>query len=554
MSITALARWLVIVALLVNAAGLVTPIVNAGDSVTYAALSQHIALNQDWVNLILDGQDWLDKPHFPFWLTALFFKLFGVSALTYNLPGFLFHVLGAYFTFRLARLFYSPEAAWLSVLVFVSAFQVMQTSTDVRAETYLTGSITGACYYWLRHDATPRLKFLILGAMFSAMAVMTKGIFTLITIGSGLLAMWFFQRRWHEMGRAKWWLALLLTLLFTGPELLALYLQFDAQAQKQVFGQTQVSGIRFFLWDSQFGRFFNTGPIRNTDGNPVFFLHVFLWAFLPWTGVAFAAVIRAWREFGASPAAQRTALVYLAASFLITFLLFSLTSFQLDYYAVILFPFAAIVCGQFLDQLLKDSGHHRPLYATQIVLSVLLLAMALGMALYTDKEVVLGALLLMLVLGLAGAQQLPQRSRVLLVFPLLGVALLYTSITLLVTLSYLSVGLAYNVDRALAAQTPGPIYVWRMPLVARELALYSPASCQLARASADLPPGGAPFYLVIRAAELAQIGETLAQAEPVAQGHWALEKTGLLPRMLRLAKGTEALEDVRVFRVKPGSR
>ena len=142
----------------------------------------------------------------------------------------------------------------------------------------------------------------------------------------------------------------------------------------------------------------------------------------------------------------------------------------------------------------------------------------------------------------------------LLVFPLLGVALLYTSITLLVTLSYLSVGLAYNVDRALAAQTPGPIYVWRMPLVARELALYSPASCQLARASTDLPPGGAPYYLVIRAAELAQMGETLAQAEPVAQGHWALEKTGLLPRMLRLAKGTEALEDVRVFRVKPGSR
>ena len=232
-----------------------------------------------------------------------------------------------------------------------------------------------------------------------------KGIFTLITIGSGLLAMWFFQRRWHEMGRAKWWLALLLTLLFTGPELLALYLQFDAQAQKQVFGQTQVSGIRFFLWDSQFGRFFNTGPIRNTDGNPVFFLHVFLWAFLRWTGVAFAAVVRAWREFGASPAAQRTALVYLAASFFVTFLLFSLTSFQLDYYAVILFPFAAVVCGQFLDQLLKDSGHHRPLYATQIVLSVLLLAMALGMALYTDKAVVLGALLLMLVLGLAGAQQ-----------------------------------------------------------------------------------------------------------------------------------------------------
>lgn len=554
MSITSLARWLVIVALLVNAAGLITPIVNAGDSVTYAALSQHMVLHQDWTNLMLDGQDWLDKPHFPFWLTALFFKLFGVSALSYNLPGFLFHVLGAYFTFRLARLFYNREAAWLSVLVFVSAFQVMQTSTDVRAETYLTGSITGACYYWLRHDATPRLKFLLLGAVFSAIAVMTKGIFTLITIGSGLLAVWFFQRRWHELRRAKWWLALALTLLFTGPELLALYLQFDAQAQKQVFGQTQVSGIRFFLWDSQFGRFFNTGPIRNTDGNPVFFLHVFLWAFLPWTGIAFAAVLRACRKFRASPATQRAALVYLGAGFFVTFTLFSLTSFQLDYYAVILFPFAAIVCGQFLAQVLNGAGQLRHLYLSQSLLSALIMALAFGMALYAGNNLVLGLLLLMLVSGLVWSQRsiLTKPSRVLLAYPLLAGALLYTSITLLMTLSYLSLGLAYNVDRALETEARSPIYVWRMPLVARELALYNPAPCQLAQSSTDLPPAGEPYYLVIRAAELSQLSDPLARAEPVAQGHWALEKTGLLPRMLRLAKGTEALEDIRVLRVTPG--
>ena len=77
--------------------------------------------------------------------------------------------------------------------------------------------------------------------------------------------------------------------------LLALYLQFDAQPDKLVFERTGVSGIRFFVWDSQFGRFFNTGPIRNTDGNPAFFVHVFLWAFLPWVAVAFAALARAWR-------------------------------------------------------------------------------------------------------------------------------------------------------------------------------------------------------------------------------------------------------------------
>ena len=153
MSTVRLAQWLTVFVLLINAIGMVTPIINAGDSVTYAALAQHIALHGDWVNLVLDGQDWLDKPHFPFWFTALFFKLGGISAFTYILPGFLFHLLGGYYTYRIARVFYGREAAWLSLLVYVSVYHLMYTSTEVKAETYLTGSIMAASYYWLRYDA-----------------------------------------------------------------------------------------------------------------------------------------------------------------------------------------------------------------------------------------------------------------------------------------------------------------------------------------------------------------------------------------------------------------
>ena len=94
-------RLAIVLALLVNAASLFTPIINEGDSVLYAALSQHIAQTGNWSDLVLDKLDWLDKPHFPFWIGALFFKLFGISASSYILPGFLFHVLGGYFTYRL---------------------------------------------------------------------------------------------------------------------------------------------------------------------------------------------------------------------------------------------------------------------------------------------------------------------------------------------------------------------------------------------------------------------------------------------------------------------
>ncbi len=43
----------------------------------------------------------------------------------------------------------------------------------------------------------------------------------------------------------------------------------------------------------------------------------------------------------------------------------------------------------------------------------------------------------------------------------------------------------------------------------------------------------------------------LGKVEQVAQGDWVVHKTGTLPRMLKLAKGDELLEDIRLVRVTP---
>ena len=61
-------RWAIALTLLVNALVMLTPLINEGDSVLYAALAQHMVQSGDYWSLVLDGKDWLDKPHFPFWL------------------------------------------------------------------------------------------------------------------------------------------------------------------------------------------------------------------------------------------------------------------------------------------------------------------------------------------------------------------------------------------------------------------------------------------------------------------------------------------------------
>src|SRR3569833_1079300 len=85
---------LLAVAVLVNFSGLLTPIAGP-DAAICATVSKNMVQRNDYVQLFYHGADWLNKPHFPFWITALFFKIFGFTTWAYKLPGILFLMGGA---------------------------------------------------------------------------------------------------------------------------------------------------------------------------------------------------------------------------------------------------------------------------------------------------------------------------------------------------------------------------------------------------------------------------------------------------------------------------
>ena len=545
-------RWAIVISLLVNAASLFTPIINEGDSVLYAALSQHIALTGNWSDLVLDNLDWLDKPHFPFWLTALFFKVGGVSTFNYILPGFLFHLLGSYYTYRIARLFYGRDIGLLALLMAVSTYHLMYTASAIKAEAFLTGSITAACYYWLRFDAHSKVKYLVLGAVFSAISVMTKGIFTLITISSGLVCVWIYRGQWRNFWAPKWLLALFVSLLCTAPEVWALWAQFDAHPEKVVFGKTGVSGIRFFLWDSQFGRFFNSGPIKNQEGTPLYFVHVFIWAFLPWVAAFVAALISGVRSFGKQSVEDRSKFVFLCASFFVTFALFSATAFQLDYYTVILFPFAVILSANFMAQWLQRGS--TPFFMAQIGMVAFTLALTFAMAAYVANPVLLGVMLALaaVLVFYATAQRDQIRSFTAVIAPVFAVCMLYIFLEAMTLSAYLRYGIAYKVNTLLAQDRTTPVYVYQLdPIVAWELGVYRSAPSRGVQSAAELPQAGSPYLLVLKNVQIAELDPLPGAVEPLFEGQWIDHKTGTLPRQLKLAKGIEPLDAISVLKVTP---
>jgi len=336
--------YFLVAGILLNANGLLLNILEP-DGALYATIAKHIALTGDWINLFGDNHDWLDKPHFPFWVSALSFKIFGITAFAYKLPAFIFWLAGIWFTYKLTEQFYNRYTAKVAVIIYIFSLHGLLNNFDVRAEPYLTTLIIAAIYYMYNGAISGKWSYIILAALTAACAVMTKGIFVLITIGAGLVIYWIITKQWKEFFNYRWWVMLVLILLFITPELYCLYSQFDLHPEKVVFGRTNVSGLRFFFWDSQFGRFFNTGPIKG-HGDPSFFLHTTLWAFLPWSIILYIAAFAIIRKRKVDENTKIRWIIF--GSALITFLLFSFSRFQLPHYIVILFPHFSIITAAYL--------------------------------------------------------------------------------------------------------------------------------------------------------------------------------------------------------------
>ena len=337
--------FLIGLAVLTNFSGLFIPLMDPDASI-YATISRHMAESGNYTDLIHEGKDWLDKPHFQFWITAFSFKIFGVHDWSYKLPGILFVLMGAYYTYLFAKKYYSKQVGFWAAFFLLSAQHILLSDNDIRAEAYLTGLLIAAIYHFAVCLDDKKNTHLIIAVFFSACAVMTKGVFTLIPVAGAIAGNLILKKRWKELFHIRWVFALLLLVIFISPEIYSLWQQFDRHPEKTVFGETGVSGIRFFLWDSQFGRFFNTGPIKG-KGDPSFFLHTLLWAFLPWSIVMYMSLVHKFKGIKQQIAFEANEWYSLLGS-LSALLIFSLSKFQLPYYTNIIFPLLAILTARYI--------------------------------------------------------------------------------------------------------------------------------------------------------------------------------------------------------------
>ena len=97
----------------------------------YASMSRELLRGENFLHLFDNGKAYLDKPPMIFWMTALFFKIIGVSEFVFRIPSIIFSLFPIYSTFQLSLLFYSKNVAKIAALILASCETFYIINADI---------------------------------------------------------------------------------------------------------------------------------------------------------------------------------------------------------------------------------------------------------------------------------------------------------------------------------------------------------------------------------------------------------------------------------------
>ena len=321
------------------------------DSAQFAVMAMRMVQENDFINLIKGTNEYLDKPHMHYWLSALSFKIFGLHDWAYRIPGMLAIFLGAYSCFGLGKLLYNEYVGKTAALIFLTSQTIVLSVIDVRTDAVLTGFTIFALWQLTSYINKNSLLNIVLGAFGAGIAFSTKGQIALVVLGLPILCHLAYTRKWMQFINWRVLVAIVVFAITIGPILYAYYLQFDLHPEKIIRGRSNRSGIFFILWEQSFERMSGEGIGKNSS-DYFFFFHTFLWVFLPWTVIGLVAYYCRVKTFIKLKFAYKPKYEFLnLGGITLIFILISFAQFKLPHYLNIIIPLFAILTASYLHSL-----------------------------------------------------------------------------------------------------------------------------------------------------------------------------------------------------------
>jgi len=158
----------------------------SGDALKHALTAKEIIFIKDWLNLSLCHEPYLKKPPFYFWLIAISYKIFGISAFSARFFPALFGIFNAFLIYIIGKeIFKEKIYALIAALFFVINWHVLRLTTIVRMESIITFFIF-LNFYLLMKGREKKLYFIFSGIPLG-LGILTKGPLAFLGILSFLI-------------------------------------------------------------------------------------------------------------------------------------------------------------------------------------------------------------------------------------------------------------------------------------------------------------------------------------------------------------------------------
>jgi len=337
------------------------------DEAYYAQVAMRMVQHNDWITPYANDVRFLEKPPFLYWMTALSFKVFGISEFSLRLPTALAVIAIVWIVILTVRLAADENAVFIAGLSMAFSMGTYLFTRETLHDIWLVLFLALAVFAFFRWYLDPPHSrgFALLFYFSMAGALMCKGLVG-IAFPLGIAVLFFlFSREFPKRSTLQLLPGILLFLFLTVPW------HWLAAIQNEGF-------LRFYFIDEQFLRFLGKRepPVLWSVPFAAFWALILVW-FFPWTAFLPAAFsMRPKRLDGRERDLFKLAIIWAA----VVLVFFSFTE-RLEHYAFPAIPALSILVSIALGPC-RRSLSILWAFRSLAILGILILAFGIGVGIW----------------------------------------------------------------------------------------------------------------------------------------------------------------------------
>lgn len=309
------------------------------DEGRYSEVAREMLITHDFITPRLNGVVFLDKPILYYWLQASAIHLFGLNEWALRLWPMLLGVLGCVMTYIAGLILFERRTALLAAFILATSPLYFGGShyanLDLEVASLVSISLLTFIVAMNVKSSRVRTGYLILSYVFSAFAVLTKGLLG-IAFPCLIISLWVIASgRWDALKKMRLVSGLLLFLSIVLP-----WYWLVQKANPEFF--------EFFFIKQQVSRFLTTEHFNNRT--PIwFYLPIVFAGLFPWSVFAIQSLVDHFRKIKKQRKLHSNEL-YFIIWFLFVLVFFSVPQSKTIGYILPTFPPLALLIAKYLNE------------------------------------------------------------------------------------------------------------------------------------------------------------------------------------------------------------